>query len=262
MNPRISIITICFNNPDELLRTIESVDAQTIQPFEHYIIDGSTHTDIQQLLQEENIKKIYRRSLHEKDEGISDAFNKGIQLSSGDWIMMLNAGDRFFDRSSLEKMQQVLCTNTDIRWMHAKYQLIRGGIKVIIGKPFEVSKTYRGMRSICHQTMLIHRSLYDKYGGYDTVLKFGMDYDLLLRIQHEPFYFLDRPVIDYDEKGISSRQYLQSLHQTGIIYRKYFGWSFKQTLWQQRLKLLYYLLHSPIGKWLYKLKALMKLENI
>jgi glycosyltransferase involved in cell wall biosynthesis len=262
MKPRISIITICYNNPDELLSTIESVDGQTSGPFEHYIIDGSSNADIQQLLKEEQLQKPYRKSLHEKDNGISDAFNKGIKFSSGDWIMMLNAGDRFYDNHSLEKIHTAILNNSTILWMHGKYQLIRGGQKVIIGKPHEPSKVYRGMRSICHQTMVVHRTLYEKHGLYDIQQKFGMDYDFLLRIRNEPFYFLKEAVIDYDEKGISSSQYLASLKQTGLIYQTHLGKSFKQQLWHWRLKILYYLLHSPMGNLLYKLKTYLKLENL
>jgi glycosyltransferase involved in cell wall biosynthesis len=262
MNHTISIITICFNNSDDLRLTIESVDAQKTSPFEHYIIDGSANDNIYKLLKEKQFKQTYRKCVHERDNGISDAFNKGIKLSSGEWIMMLNAGDRFYDSDSLRKIEHALIENNKIKWLHAKYQLLRGGLEVIIGKPFARSKTYRGMRSICHQTMLVHRSLYEKYGGYDTSLKFGMDYDLLLRIGHEPFYFIPEPIVHYDVKGISSTQYLQSLHQTGLIYRRYHNWSLKQKIWQQRLILLYYLLQSPFGKWLYKLKARLKLENL
>jgi glycosyltransferase involved in cell wall biosynthesis len=262
MKPNISIITICFNNPDDVRRTIESVDTQTLLPHEHYIIDGSENQKILHLLQNQSYIKSYRKSVHEPDNGISDAFNKGIHKANGNWIMMLNAGDRFYDNNSLEKIHNAIQNNPAALWMHGKYQLIRGGQKVIIGKTHEPSKVYRGMRSICHQSMVVHRTLYEKHGLYNIRQKFGMDYDFLLRIRNEPFYFLPEPVIDYDEKGISSTQYLASLKQTESIYQTYFGKSVKQQLWQWRLKILFHLLHSPIGRLLYKLKTSLKLENM
>ena len=258
----ISVITICFNNPEELRNTLDSLNSQSVPPFEHLIIDGSSNDAICKLLQEDIYKKTWRRSVHEKDNGISDAFNKGIVQSKGDWILMLNAGDRFFDNDSLKSLQNVITSKENINWLHAKYQLTRGGIDVVIGKPHDPAKVYRGMRSICHQTMLVNRSLYEKYGLYDTSLKFGMDYDFLLRIKDEPFYFLPAPIIRYDTTGLSSVNYLESLKQTGNIYRKQFGNSIKQRLWSFRLRTLHLLLHSPIGKVLYRIKTVLRMENI
>jgi len=262
INCNISVITICFNNPEELRNTLGSLNSQTISPFEHLIIDGSNNDAIRILLQEDIYIKPWRRAIHEKDRGISDAFNKGIAHSKGNWILMLNAGDRFYDNYSLKALQQAVISKENINWLHAKYQLNRGGIDVVIGKPHDPSKAYRGMRSICHQTMLISRSLYEKHGSYDESLKFGMDYDFLLRIKDEPFYFLPEPIIKYDTTGLSSVNYLESLKQTGNIYRKHFGNSIKQRLWAFRLRFLHFLLHSPAGKLLYRVKTMLRMENI
>lgn len=261
-NNQISVITICFNNPAELRNTLDSLNSQTTPPFEHLIIDGSNNDEIRILLQEDMYIKTWRRSIHEKDNGISDAFNKGITQSKGSWILMLNAGDRFYDINSLKALNESVNSNEHIQWLHAKYQLNRGWIDVVIGKPHDASKVYRGMRSICHQTMLVNRSLYEKYGNYDTSLKFGMDYDFLLRIKDEPFYFLPEPIIRYDTTGLSSVNYLESLKQSGNIYRKHFGNSIKQRLWAFRLKVLHFLLHSPVGKILYSMKTMLRLENM
>ena len=76
---RISIITICFNNLDDLKATCASVDGQTVHPYEHIIIDGSTKSDIKEFL-ENNPQPSYRKWLCERDKGISDAFNKGIRI--------------------------------------------------------------------------------------------------------------------------------------------------------------------------------------
>jgi len=262
INCNISVITICFNNPEELRITLDSLNSQSFPPYEHLIIDGSTNDAVRLLLEEDIFKKTWRRAIHEKDNGISDAFNKGITQSKGDWILMLNAGDKFYDNNSLKILKQAVISNENIYWLHGKYLLNRGGIDVVIGKPHDPSKVYRGMRSICHQTMLVHRSLYEKHGLYNTSLKFGMDYDFLLRIKDEHFYFLPEPIIRYDTTGLSSVNYLESLRQSGNIYRKHFGNSIKQRLWAFRLKVLHFLLHSPVGKLLYRIKTMLRMENM
>lgn len=256
----ISIITICFNNPEELQKTCISVDSQTVIPFEHLIIDGSSTPVIKDFLHQ-NPQPSYRRSVHERDNGISDAFNKGIRESKGDILVLLNSGDQFYSKNSLAKVTLTFEENPQIKWLHAKYMLLRGGQWVIIGKPHHAKKVYRGMRSICHQTMFVRKELYTQFGLYDPTLKIGMDYDFLLRIKDEPFYFIKEPIVFYAPAGVSSLQYLQSLKETSMIFKRRFGNTFLHQIWQLRLKSLYYLLHSPVGKLLYKIKVWLRLEN-
>ncbi len=258
---RISIITICFNNLQELTDTCLSIEQQTAPPFEHLIIDGSTESHIKDYLNQ-RLQPEYRHWINERDNGISDAFNKGIKHSKGNILVMLNAGDTFYDVHSLQKVIDAFAQNPQAQWLHAKYMVQRAGQDVIIGKPFEPSKVYRGMRSISHQTMYVRKQLFEKHGMFDTSLKIPMDYDFLIRIRNEPFYFLPEAIVRYDPQGISSTQYLRSLKETSQVYRKYFGHSLLHSLWQMRLKGLYHLLRSPIGKGLYKLKVWLKLENL
>jgi glycosyltransferase involved in cell wall biosynthesis len=257
----ISVITICFNNLQELIDTCRSVDQQSVWPFEHLIIDGSTQPDIRRYL-EQQPQPAYRRWISEPDKGIADAFNKGIARSKGNIIQMLNAGDTLYDKNALKTVIEAFEKAPSIQWLHGKYQLQRGDQWVIIGKPYEQDKLYRGMRSICHQSMFVKKILHDKYGLYSTAEKIAMDYDFLCRIATEPFTFIDRPLVTFAPAGISSKQYYQSLKDTKRVYTRHFGKSIKLQLWQMRLKILYILLQSPAGKLLYKVKTLLKLENM
>ena len=78
---QLSVITISFNNLKELQQTCNSVDSQSIPPHEHYIIDGSSNDEISVWLNNSSQPE-YRKWICEKDKGISDAFNKGINLAS------------------------------------------------------------------------------------------------------------------------------------------------------------------------------------
>lgn len=265
MNPstinNISIITICFNNLEEVLNTCRSVDIQTTLPFEHLIIDGSTNDEIKTYFSQ-TLQPAFRKTFHEKDHGIGDAFNKGIAHAQGNILVMLNAGDTFYDASVLKTVHHTFETHPTIQWLHGKYELQRGGLDVIIGKPHDAAKTYRGMRSICHQTMFVKKSLHEKYGLYNNDRKIGMDYDFLLRIQDEAFQFIDAPMVKFAPGGISSSSYLKALKETRNIYETRRGYSFKLVLWQLRLKFLHGLMQSFIGKTLYKIKVMLKLENL
>ncbi|MEO5581423.1 MAG: glycosyltransferase, partial [Saprospiraceae bacterium] len=95
---RISIITICYNNKTELVNTLDSIDSQSLRPYEHWIIDGSTNSDINDYLNS-SPQASYRYWVFERDKGISDAFNKGIHHCKGEIIQFLNSGDRLYSSS-------------------------------------------------------------------------------------------------------------------------------------------------------------------
>jgi glycosyltransferase involved in cell wall biosynthesis len=257
---RISIITICFNNLSDLIKTCTSVDSQELKPYEHIIIDGSTKPDIKNYL-ESTAQPAYRKWICERDKGISDAFNKGILKATGDIVYLLNSGDTIYDATVLAKVANTFQQNADITWCHGKLHLLRGGLWVDIGKPFEKDKLYRGMRGTLHPTMYVRKELYSKHGLYDVDLKMAMDYDFLCRIADEKFSFVDYPLATFDPTGVSTGNYLKAMKESFSQYRKYYGASVKQTLWGWRLTLLHYLLESSLGKLLYRAKVKLGKEN-
>ena len=257
---RISIITICFNNLEDFKKTCVSVDMQELKPFEHIIIDGSKNPDIKNYL--ENIPQPhYRKWICERDKGISDAFNKGILKASGEITNLLNSGDTLYDSTVLGKVIKAFEKDPDITWCHGKLNLLRGGLWVAIGKPFEKDKLYRGMRGTLHPTMFVRKELYEKYGLFDLNLKMAMDYDFLCRIADEKFTFIDYPLVTFDPNGVSSANYIKAMKESFAQYRKYYGASFKQTIWGWRLTILHNLLKSGFGKFLYSIKVKVGKEN-
>ncbi|MEP7375344.1 MAG: glycosyltransferase [Chitinophagaceae bacterium] len=258
---RITVITICFNNLEDVISTCNSVDMQDKLPFEHLVIDGSTSLAIKSYL-EGNTQPSYRRWISEKDDGISDAFNKGVLNAKGDIVVMLNSGDAFYSPGVINMVTAEFERDENLQWLHSKYELHRGDSWIIIGKPFAKSKMYRGMRSICHQTMFVKKALHDKYGLYDTQLKIAMDYDFLLRLANEKFIFIKTPLVKFAPAGTSSIYYSGSLKEIKNSYRKYYGDSVFLEIWQLRLKLLHYLLGTRVGKLLFKVKTGLNLENM
>jgi glycosyltransferase involved in cell wall biosynthesis len=260
-NNSIGVITICYNNLQDLLNTIHSIDTLATQPFEHWVIDGSSNSEIKNYLTT-TPQPTYRKWICERDNGIADAFNKGIKNTTADIIVMLNAGDEFGNKNIIDIVTKAFNENKNITWLHAKYKLQRGNKWVEIGKPFNPQKVYRGMRSLCHQTMFVNKELHNKYGLYNTQEKIGMDYDFVCRIAAEPFVFVADTLVKFAPDGISGKQYLQSLKDAKRIYEKHFGKSILLQFWQIRLKTLHYLLQSPIGNFLYNIKAKLKLQNM
>lgn len=251
---RLSIITICFNNLSSLQQTCHSVDLQTIQPYEHLIIDGSSNHEIAHWLQN-TPQPTYRKWICEKDRGISDAFNKGIALSSGTLIHLLNAADIYYSTNVIENVLNFFNSNPTIKWMSGKILMKRGGLWVNIGVPFDPQQLYKGMRSVSHPTWFLKKELYEKLGKFSLDLKIAMDYDFMCRLKNEPYAYFNDTIVKFDDGGISSRQYLNSLNENVKVYESYFGFSIASRLWKCRLYILYYFLQTKFGKFLYAIKA-------
>jgi glycosyltransferase involved in cell wall biosynthesis len=105
--PEITVVTVTRNDAPALQHTIESVRQQDYPNIHHIIVDGGSTDGTSALLQQHQRENL--RWISEPDDGIYDAMNKGVLMSSGHWIIFLNAGDTFhradvvseiFDRQS------------------------------------------------------------------------------------------------------------------------------------------------------------------
>ena len=205
----LSIITITLNNFEELLRTVES--ARDLNGCEHIIINGGECPQTLEFLQGYNGK-----SVSEPDQGISDAFNKGIRLSSGDAIIMLNSGDILLDRTYPARASQILDQDPQIDFVHADLIFEDTLIGSYIMRPLRTKNVLspnigRGM-PYRHQSMVVRKEVYDRVGFFN--LKYiCSDFDWICRWElglkksyGKAYYSQGDPVIIMDGGGISSTQ--------------------------------------------------------
>lgn len=256
----ISVITICFNNLAEIQKTCRSVDAQSHLPDEHWVVNGSDQPEIANWLLQ-TTQPAYRKWINERDDGIADAFNIGITRSTGQIIHLLNSGDQYASNGVLAAVEQTFVEHPGAGWLSGKIALLRGGKTVVVGKPFDKTKLYRGMRSVSHPTWFVKREVYTRAGLYDGNYAIAMDYDMMCRIARESYVFLDKLLVEFDVTGISSSQYHRSLQENKKIYVSHFGSSAMLNIWQVRLKILHFLLGSRMGRSLFALKKRLGLEN-
>lgn len=256
----ITVISICFNNLHDLQRTCASVDKQTVKPEEHWIINGSTTSDIADWLAA-NPQPAYRKILNERDNGISDAFNKGIERAGSTFTHLLHAGDVYAAEDVIKEVKLFLQDHPLVTWISGKMKTVRSGKLVEVGKPFESNKLYRGMRSVAHPTWFVQKHVYSRIGTYNPAYKIAMDYDMMCRMANEPYGFIDKAIMQFDDTGISTKNYIAGLKESKKIYESYNGFSIKQFIWQLRLKVLYYLLQTGLGKFLFNLKKAIGKEN-
>src|SRR4051812_4193426 len=108
---KLSIVTINLNNKAGLLKTIESVEAQSIRDFEFIIVDGGSIDGSQEVIKK---SRAVTKSVSEKDSGVYNAQNKGIAMASGEYLLFLNSGDYLYEPDTLAKIYPLLDNKTDI----------------------------------------------------------------------------------------------------------------------------------------------------
>ena len=260
MKPTLSVITICFNNLPDLIRTCQSVDSQTVNPDEHLIIDGSTNDEILNWLVS-NSQPYYRKWVHEKDRGISDAFNKGISLARGNLTHLLNSGDLYADPGAIDKVIKIFASDASLMWVHSQYIQHRGDRDVISGVPFDKSQVWKGMRTIAHPGMFIKKEVYERNGQYDLEYKIAMDYDMLLRIRNEKNRFIAEPLVYFAPGGASNVHFKKGLAEVKRSHRHHVGYSLSQSLWQYRQQLLHRFMSTRVGKAWFRWKNKKKMSK-
>jgi glycosyltransferase involved in cell wall biosynthesis len=250
----ISIITICFNNLKELIETCESVEAQTQRPAEHIIIDGSSDEEIIIWLKNDR-QPDYRRWIHERDKGISDAFNKGINNCCSSIIHILNSGDKYFTGTAVEIVRNCFDEDPQLMWTHSQYVQHRGNVNVISGAPFAKDKLWKGMRTVAHPTMFIKKEVYERHGLYNTDFKIAMDYDILVRIRNERFRFIPKPLVYFAPGGTSGLYLEEGLEEVRRSYNTHLGYSSRLSFYGRCGKRFSITSCKQLsGKWWFRLK--------
>ena len=103
-----SIVTVTYNSEKTLKRTINSLLYQNFSNFEYILIDGSSSDTTIEIIKSYEVafkkRNINYTWISEKDTGIYDAFNKGIKLAKGLFVMFLHSDDKLYDTKTLQKI--------------------------------------------------------------------------------------------------------------------------------------------------------------
>lgn len=193
----LSIITITYNNYTELIKTLDSIPKSDL--IESIVVAGGQCKETLEFL-----KSYSGKSLSEKDEGIADAFNKGVRISSGKYIMFLNSGDELIDKSYTEKAIEILESNQNYSFVHSNLIFIDSNGNELYMKP-QMKSLGRGMPYL-HPTMVVRKQLFDQIGYFNTKLKIAMDFDWIVRLEKNSIagnYYRNSFVIKMDGKGKS-----------------------------------------------------------
>lgn len=183
---KVSIITIAYNSAETIEDTIRSVVSQKHPDFEYIIVDGKSTDNTLSIIDKH--KASITKLISEKDNGIYDAMNKGVQLASGDIIGILNSDDFYADENVI----------TDVVSFFEKHKCEGLYADLVYVDRTNTSKITRTWNSgeytegrflkgwmPPHPTFFVRKEVYEKYGGYNTDLRSAADYEIMLRFIHK-----------------------------------------------------------------------------
>lgn len=182
-NPLVSIITVCYNSEKYIEDTILSVMKQSYKNLQYIIVDGLSTDRTMEIVNK--YKTIYNNSIQaisEKDAGIYDAMNKGIELAGGDIIGILNSDDYYVDENVIQRVvDEFLISQYDC--VYGDLDFVDANNKEKIVRVWKTSKgDFKKGWNPPHPTSFITKSAYKKFGLYKKDYKISSDYDLLYRM--------------------------------------------------------------------------------
>ena len=184
--PELSIVTINFNNATGLAKTFESLHGRLSDCVEIVVIDGYSSDGSRSVIESHSRVLNITRMISEPDSGIYDAMNKGLNLSSGDYVAFLNSGDVLLDFDvdsflAFIRASKVEGYYSNIVFLDDSGKVIR---KWLVGSVSKL-KIYLGWIPP-HPMFAIKRDTLINLGGFDTKFRIAADYDLILRCFMSP----------------------------------------------------------------------------
>ncbi|MDQ6990327.1 MAG: glycosyltransferase family 2 protein [Mariprofundaceae bacterium] len=208
--PKVTVVTPVYNAVTTIASCIQSVIEQDYTNIEHIIVDGGSTDGTLQVLESLNVKYV-----SEPDAGIYDAFNKGIERSTGDIINILNADDIYAFDSVVSLMVNYIHKNK-LELCHAKIEQVdsNGGIISVVGKDI-IKKSLLNKMRVAHPSVFVMREVYENLGKFSVGFRVAADHEFVLRVWDEiQIGFLPKVVVKMGWGGASNSQVLVSLRES------------------------------------------------
>lgn len=179
--PKISIITVSYNSEKYIEEAICSVINQKYWNKEYIIVDGASTDRTMQIVD------MYRDKIDviisESDKGISDAFNKGIKVATGDMICIVNSDD-IMPQNALERFVAQYEEGIDVFRGEEIIRNFDTGREYLM-RPTMKYSTFPIDFKVCHMATYVRKDAYERFGYYDVDFRFSMDRELLFRFNKQ-----------------------------------------------------------------------------
>ena len=212
--PKVSIITVCYNSAKTISDAIESVINQSYPNIEYIIVDGGSTDGTVNVIK--SYDQFVSKWVSEPDDGIYDAMNKGIKMATGKIIGLINSDD-YLESDVIRNVAEVYLLHPDGDVFHGKVRIINNldGIKYVVSSAEDVYKQNNFKMKIPHGGVFITKRCYLEQGLYDINYKIGADHDLLLRLinNNKKFVFVNQVISNMRLGGVSSTQYIKTFKE-------------------------------------------------
>ena len=207
--PKVSIITVMFNSAVTVKDCIDSVAMQDYPFVEHILVDGGSKDGTIDIIRANETR--IARWISEPDQGIYDALNKGILMSSGEIVGILNADDFYPDPDVISTIVQAMRDRVmdscygDIDYVDSKH--VEKTVRAWRSGPFEKGMFFKG-RFPAHPTFFVKRAIYDRLGLYTIGLRLAADFELMLRFLERHAIstcYIPRVLVKMRTRGSSNR---------------------------------------------------------
>jgi glycosyltransferase involved in cell wall biosynthesis len=228
--PIVTVITVCYNSANSLEQALKSVTIQDWPNVEHIVIDGGSTDDTLNILG--RYKFFLSHVVSERDEGIYDAMNKGLDRATGDIVCFLNADDQYASSHVLSRIAQQMQEHQldamlgDVAFFHAT-------------DPTRTVRRYRSDRFTperlawgwmpAHPALFLNKSVVQRVGRFKTDYRIAGDFDYIarafyghdLRYQHLPEVLVQMQTggastAGWRSKMLLNKEVLRACRENGI----------------------------------------------
>ena len=239
--PLFSVVTICYNDLQNLQRTSSSVLGQSNMSFEWIVVDGNSTDGSRQFLEKIADSRLTWQS--ESDRGLFDAMNKGMDRANGRYLIFMNSGDTFFDSNTLDKVSVAIAS--------AKVEPA-----FVYGDSIDFSADGVSYRRVAKSHLLHWRGQFAQHQAMffrQTRLRYDLSYPLtadyafigqFLKSVHQSSEIvrLDVPVCRFLLGGLNEKKRFRALREDFLIRRRVFGMS----LWASAILYALHLAHAIV----------------
>ena len=220
--PKLSVITIVYNNVRDIERTVLSVLNQSYANIEYLVIDGASNDGTLDILKK--YEGQISRLVSERDKGIYDAMNKGLALATGDYVLFMNSGDEIYASDTVEK---IFATEPDADIYYGETEMFDENWDSLGQRRHRAPenftwKDFKHGMCISHQAIYIRRSLTEPY---DLNYQLSSDIDWIIKAAKKAKKIVNARmyVAKYLVGGMSKKKHRQSLQERFHIFSKHYG---------------------------------------
>lgn len=243
--PLFSIVTISYNEYENIEATLCSILNQTYDNYEYIVIDGGSTDGTLEIINK--YSKNINYYLSESDNGIFDAMNKGLYQATGKYILFMNAGDIFYNK---EVLKNISSNNLDeYNFIYGDTVCKKANKKIYKkAKPFFLSNKISCM-GICHQSIFIDTQIAKKI-GFDISLKYTADYKMIYtafkQFNMKSFY-LQKAISIFDNiNGVSTQNYLKTFDEICSFWKEANYYQKKWFIWKNKIIFHLYYIYQNI----------------